>query len=118
MRKTTLVVAAGILVSVGAVVWARNGDSSPGEPGSLLRQWSGRDCVCYLRMESDPRAGRASFNSNTADGLHETSAVPISITGTITGVSDDGITIANGNTVYWVSREQIRVIAGALAANR
>jgi hypothetical protein len=114
MSRRMLIVTAAVVASAAAVVWAQVGHRNT--PRSLLTQWEGQNATVYLRMESDPRSGRTSFNASASNGLQVTEAIPMSVYGLITGVSQDGITLVNGNSVYWISRDQIRVIEGVLAA--
>jgi hypothetical protein len=116
MSKKILVLAAAVVGSVAAVVWAQAGHSGRGSPGSLLAQWNGQNATVHLRLESDPRSGRSSFTGNISNGMQSTESVPMSVFGTITGVSQDGITMVNGTAVYWIPRDQIRVIEGVISA--
>jgi len=107
-----MLVAVGMLAVGAAVVYSQTSgtkSTAPQLPASL-KSWIGQECTVYLHLEFDPRAGKSSFSSSSSDGYRETEGIPMSVTGTVSSVEDDAITVTNGPRTTWIPRDQVRVI--------
>ena len=106
------VLSAGVLV-VGAGLMAQSGRGAR-NTGAELKEWTGMPCTVYLRLESDPRAGRASFSGGSDGAIDTVENLPVAVHGTIVSVNETAIGVARGTAIAWIPRDQIRLIASTV----
>jgi hypothetical protein len=95
---------AAIAISGAAVAQPRERASRDLQPDLSLS--IGLGCIVYLR--TPPEGPGAS--TMVANGLNRDRNRPVTIEGTLTGVSSSAITIRNDDRVYWVNVESVSVV--------
>ncbi len=78
-----------------------------------LSPFRGKVVTVYLRIDSDPRAGRSNYSSGSGYGVGSLEGVAVSVLGRITRVAADGITLKTQGGEVWVPLDRVQAVLAA-----
>jgi hypothetical protein len=102
IRRYRLLVVAGGVVAIGGLMLGLAQDEGR---SSSLRKSVGLECKVYFAAAHTQDA-----QSLKVDGLHTRGELPVSLSGTLTAVSEDSFTVRTKNKVFWVRTDAVAIV--------
>lgn len=75
-----------------------------------LANFRGKDVAVLLRNDSDPRAISTDRSTTISGSFKTINGVPVSLTGRITRVEADGVTLTNAKGDLWIPTDRIQMV--------